>query len=51
MAQSSVPCTRAVTVADGEHGRDAGCLGASEDVGAIGVEALVLEMAVRVGEH
>ena len=30
---------------------DAGFLGAGEDVSAIGVEALVFEMAVRVGIH
>jgi hypothetical protein len=40
-----------VAVADGEHRCYAGCLGSSEDISAVGIKALVLEMAVGVGEH
>ncbi len=42
---------RAIAIADGEQGGDAGLFRAREDLGAIGVEALVLEMAVGVGVH
>ena len=40
-----------VAVADSQHRRNARLVGAREDVGAIGIETLVFEMAVGVGEH
>src|ERR1035437_5016271 len=42
---------RSVAIADGEQGADAGLVGASDNVGAVCVEALAIEMSVGVGVH
>ena len=40
-----------VAIADGEQGADTGFVGASDDFGAIRVEAFAVEMSVGVGVH
>ena len=51
MAQSKRAGAGAVAIADGEQGADPGLIGTSDDFGAIGVEALAIEMSVGVGVH
>ena len=42
---------RAIAVADGDHGLDAGIARARNHVVAIGVELLAIEMGVRIDKH
>ena len=48
---SGVEHGRAVTVADGNHGPDPGFERPRDDLLAVGVELLAIEMGVRIDEH
>src|SRR5271157_4941273 len=42
---------RTISIADGEDGRDPGCLRTSKNLGAVSVVSLGVEMGVGVGVH
>jgi hypothetical protein len=48
---SGIERGRAIAIADGDHRSDSGLASASDDLLAIGVELLAVEMCVRVYKH